>query len=263
LSDRIFEEGQGRWPQIRLERARLYELLAASVPVSQDEGPPLQAADLYLACACLAADPAALRVFDEHILEKARSALRKLAPGDAADEVLQAVRESLLMSHHGRPAKLCQYNGRGSLIHWVRAVAVRTALNLRRGSKPRGNIVDEAEAEALASASLGPELAFVRAQHRGDFRAAFALALAGLPAREKAVLQLTVIEGMSTTEVAKSYRADSSTVRRWLISAREQLLRETRRHLSRKLSLTPSEFDSLVAALKSDLDVSLERLLNS
>jgi RNA polymerase sigma-70 factor (ECF subfamily) len=57
------------------------------------------------------------------------------------------------------------------------------------------------------------------------------------------------------------FQVNISTVSRWLASARESLLVQTRDGLSRQLHLAPGEFDSLARLLHSQIDVSLVRLL--
>jgi hypothetical protein len=54
----------------------------------------------------------------------------RVHPGaDAAAEVCQVLREKLLTSASGQPPRLAGYLGQGPLAAWLRAAAVRTALN--------------------------------------------------------------------------------------------------------------------------------------
>src|SRR5439155_76386 len=81
-----------------------------TLPESLDE---LQAADLYLAFACLREVPSALRDFDDDVLGPAIEKVLRIGSGDAFDELRQAVRERLLMPNADKPAKLAEYGGRG------------------------------------------------------------------------------------------------------------------------------------------------------
>jgi len=57
------------------------------------------------------------------------------------------------------------------------------------------------------------------------------------------------------------YGKDGATVRRWLGSAREQILAETKKLLRAELGATPDELQSLFGILHSRLDVSIVRIL--
>ncbi len=58
------------------------------------------------------------------------------------------------------------------------------------------------------------------------------------------------------------YRVSRSAAGRLVADARETLLDETKRRLRERLSLTPSELESLLGELQSDLQVSLVRMLD-
>jgi hypothetical protein len=57
------------------------------------------------------------------------------------------------------------------------------------------------------------------------------------------------------------YRVSRATAGRLVVDAREALLAGTKRRLGEVLKLTPTELESLIGALQSDLQVSLVRLL--
>jgi RNA polymerase sigma-70 factor (ECF subfamily) len=135
---------------------------------------------------------------------------------------------------------------------------VRSALNLgrakgdqRHDSLPSGLIAQDQ-----------PELELVRAKYRPAFEDALRTALETLPARDRAILSASVGEGLSIDKLAEMYGVGRSTAARWLIAARERLTAETRRTLQERLGLTPSELDSIAAAVRDDLDVSIIRLLD-
>jgi RNA polymerase sigma-70 factor (ECF subfamily) len=58
------------------------------------------------------------------------------------------------------------------------------------------------------------------------------------------------------------YDVSARTVQRWLLDLREGLLKKTREGLRARLSLSPSELDSLLGLVDSQLQVSLYRVLN-
>ena len=108
-----------------------------------------------------------------------------------------------------------------------------------------------------------PELALLRARHRASFRAAFARAIAALTARERAVLRLSTLDGLTLARIGAMYGRDASTVSRWLEQIRHALLAATRTELAAELGGSPAELESLMRLADSELSVSLTRLLAS
>src|SRR5215475_13564430 len=95
--------------------------------------------DLYLACACLQGNAAAIEQLEGAFLSQVGGFLAGIDPRpEFADEVRQALREHLLV---GRVA-LADYSGKGPLRQWLRVTAQRIALNLRRGRKPHSGLLD-------------------------------------------------------------------------------------------------------------------------
>lgn len=218
----------------------------------------LRAVDLYLACACLAGDRAALAALDARVIAKLDKAVAGVDPSpDFVDELRQRVRERLLV---GSPPRLTEYAGQGSLLGWARTVAVRLALNLKRDLGRETPEDDEVLAE-LPLTGRDVELDFVRAQHREDFTTAFREALAALEPRERNALRLSYVDRLSIDQIGAIYGAHRATAARWLAAAREKLVDGTRARLSERLKLTASEVDSLLGALQSNLEVSLNRFL--
>jgi RNA polymerase sigma-70 factor (ECF subfamily) len=218
----------------------------------------LHVADLYLALGCALADAAALAAFDERLLPAAcegLSAGAALEPG----ELRQLVRVHLLAPGPSSRPRIAAYAGTGPLKHWLRAAAHRAAIDeLRRRKAPAAAELDDLHAGELGG---DPELDYLKRHYRGDFREAFGRAFETLSTREKAVLRLHVIEGLTTERIGAIYGVTRVTVSRWLSASKAQLLDETRRALAARLSLPPAEVESLLGLLASRLDVSLLSLL--
>ena len=66
---------------------------------------------------------------------------------------------------------------------------------------------------------------------------------------------------MNIDKLGVMFQIHRATAARWLHSARESVFTETRRLLQQRLRLSPAEFDSLVRVLRSQLDLSVTRLL--
>ncbi|QRK10968.1 sigma-70 family RNA polymerase sigma factor [Archangium violaceum] len=263
---RMLDSARAAWPRVRLDEAVFLRHLAERLPPSSEPERALRAlpaADLFLACACVRGDAAAHAALEAHFLPKVAAAVARVYPGaDAASEVCQVLREKLLTPESGRPPRMADYQGQGPLAAWLRAAAVRTALNLRRSSQRQAR----AEEEALADASVPvghPELELLRQRHRADFQAALAEALAALSSRERTVLRLHLVEGLSLERIGAVYRTHKSTVSRWLARAREEVLAGTRSRLAERLHLSDGELHSLLRDVPGQLDQSLSSLLAS
>jgi RNA polymerase sigma-70 factor (ECF subfamily) len=257
--------GQKVWPSVRLAPERFAAHLAERLPPRADLAKlaALQAADLYLACACLEGDRAALAELERGALEGAAAAASRVDKSPAfTDEVKQALRQRLLSPEDGRP-RLLEYEGRAPLRTWLRAAAMRTALNLTRGQQPGSATGDGDEAlQNVATGRLDPELDYVRRKYRPQFVAAFRDAMKSLDPRERTVLRLHLVEGAGVEGIAKYYRVHRTTVTRWMATARAQLVATTRRLLTERLNLTGNEVESLVRSLGSRLDFSISQVLS-
>jgi hypothetical protein len=77
------------------------------------------------------------------------------------------------------------------------------------------------------------------------------------------LLRVKYVKGWRLERVATMYRVSRATAARMVAAARDALSAETRRLLRERLALTPSELESLVQLLQSQLEVSLVRLLGT
>jgi RNA polymerase sigma-70 factor (ECF subfamily) len=217
--------------------------------------------DLELVTACLRNDREALATLDELLRVEVRRAVTPLDDsGTLVDEVMQLVRERLLMRAPDGRSRLADYTGEGPLGAWLRAISVRVALNAKRpGARelPMGELPDAPLADP------DPELALLRARHRVAFRDAFTAALAELTPRDRTLLRLTALDGLTCAQVGKMYAKDASTISRWLAQARAVLLARTRLLLAQALALSDSALDSVMRAADSELAFSLSTLLES
>jgi RNA polymerase sigma-70 factor (ECF subfamily) len=106
-----------------------------------------------------------------------------------------------------------------------------------------------------------PEMDYLRSRYADEFRAAFVTALGALPTRERNVLRLHLLDGLNVDRIGQLYDVHRATAARWLAHAREELFRHTRDTLRKELGLTQTEFASIVRLVRSELDVSICRIL--
>jgi RNA polymerase sigma-70 factor (ECF subfamily) len=146
---------------------------------------------------------------------------------------------------------------------------MRTALSLLRKRDPSAEVAAAAADDHLLESVLqelpgddeDPEIRYVRERYAGELRAAVRAAIAALPAEERTLLRLYFVEGLSIDEIGRIHRVHRATAARRIARLREGLLENVRRELSAKLHLSPSEFQSVVRAVGSRLEVSLMTLL--
>jgi RNA polymerase sigma-70 factor (ECF subfamily) len=251
-----YEDGRARHPDLSLDLESFARYLDERL-----EGPPPRgeiAADLYLACACLTSEARAIDELEQRYLSLVPQFVASVVPPHETGEIQQRLRERLLVARDGVEPKLAEYRGRGRLASWLRVVALRVALNFlsERGG---GREIPSDSDDLLASPD--PELEYLRARYAPQFHQAFTQALAALEARDRTVLRLHLVDGLSIDRIGQLYEVHRATAARWLAQARDHLFDKTRARLHDELGLSATEFASIVKLVRSQLDVSICRIL--
>mgnify|MGYP001593441765 CR=1 FL=1 len=259
----LCEAAQRAWPALGIEPAALVGWLSGhALAAALRAGEPLTdegVVELGLVFACARRDPAALAAFDARYLRSIPGALAHMKlSASTVDEVAQLVRTKLLATTE----HLERYAGQGRLRGLIQVMAVRTAISqLRRDAAERP--MPEDDLLATPGGDDDPELAYLKARYRADFRAAFADAARALSSRERNLLRLHLLDGVGLEPLAAMYRVHRATVVRWLAAARDALLAQTRKGLRARLHIDAGELDSLMGLIGSRLDASVRRLLSS
>lgn len=258
-----FARAQIAWPKLAIDPEAFFSQANTSGDLISALN-ELHAGDLLLASRCAVADPAAIALLDERHLKRIGAVVRRLdASGRLGEDVAQALREKLLLPASDGRRRIGDFSGKGSLDAWLRAAAVRTALNLRRGKAELIGFEPDAELADHVDLRPDPELGLARATSKKLFAEAFTEALGGLSQRDRAVLKLHYLDGLSTKKIALIYGTHRITVTRWLVSCRQQLLEETRYLLAQRLDVDALELDSLMRMAKVSFDVSIGRHLGA
>lgn len=146
--DGLFDRAVGRLPHRPIPRDTVIDRVADAL-LAADEAPDreavarLHAPDLYLALALVAKDERALEIAEAELMPVVRQSIGRIdADPTFVEEVSQRVRERLLVGDGVAPPTITQYRGTGPLVRWVRALASRVALDLKRAS---GEAVGERE----------------------------------------------------------------------------------------------------------------------
>jgi RNA polymerase sigma-70 factor (ECF subfamily) len=260
----MLAEGRAAWPDVSVEAdvfaqhvARVLDVDA--VPATLEE---LRASDLFLACACAAHHVRALELLERRYLDNLPARLTRFGDrrGFVAD-VMQELRERLLVGEGSRGPRIAAYSGNGRIEVWLRVTAVRLAVDQQRKGW-RDDSGDEPAEDALLG-SPDPELDFIKAQYRSDFAQAFREAVGSLPPDERALLRLYLLEGKTVDVLGKLLGVSRATAARRVVGCRRKLLDETRSRLRVRLGISDSEADSLIRLLRTHLGSGLRQLFSA
>lgn len=265
----IVAEGRAAWPDLAVAARDVVEFVARHVTPDLADAAldGLRPADLYLACACARGVPGALAAFDRDYMREVDIALARMRVGPPRlADVKQLVRQRLFVGGGtaGAPTsagKITEYGGRGDLRRWVRSVAVRTCLNEMRKGKREVLVDDDHLIAQHAIATDDPEVEYMKRTYAGEFKAAFADALLHLGAREQTLLRYHHVDGLNIDEIGAIYRVHRVTAFRWIEKAKDQLVKATLDTLKQRLKLPPSELDSVLRMIRSQIHLSLVRHL--
>jgi RNA polymerase sigma-70 factor (ECF subfamily) len=254
--DGAYREGKMHWPGLSLSREQ-FGVMVRDAAVT-DDGLQQWGADLFLACAAASGDQTAVRCVDEHYIARLPGRIQRLgATAQKVPDVLQAVRERLFV---GPSPRILGYNARAPLEQWIKVVAIRTAIDMHR-QEAVGPRVEAQWLTALVTPDTDAARSLIRQEHKLAFEEAIRSEVARLSPRDRTVLRLHVIEGVSIEKLAASYGVHRVTVARWIWSAGERVLEGLRLHFSQQFGIVPHEFDSLARLMRSQLSLKLSEAL--
>ncbi len=260
----LYDAAASTWQPIQLREQDFLVALASKVSGRTELLSALESidcAEIFLACACARGDEAAIRLFEERYFSVIRPALVRMGASDATiDDVKQILRDKLFTCEPGSAAKILGYAGQGELQGLVRVSAVRWTLHEFRKQKREVPLPEDVEHMTTAA---GPEMQVLKAQHRIAFKTAFENALGQLSSQERNVLRLRHVRGISAERIADMYGVHRATATRWVGKIYEKVFNKTRRALSKTLAVEPSELDDVLSLVESQLELSIQRLLQS
>lgn len=249
-------------PDAEVPRASFLAYVADRIPADDDPVTTLaemRAADLRVACACVAGDDTAMAIFVARLSEVVNISLRKLRLTEMSDDIRQSLFDRLLLPREDRPPALALYSGRGPLQAYVRVAVTREAFRLTKKRKKERPDYEAIVERAVADGD--PETAALNARYGPVVKAAFQAAIEELESRERRLLRYHYIEQLTTRQMGVLLGMHSSTVTRQLAQTRAHLLQRARAHMIQAMSATPEELASIVRMVESQLDLSLVRML--
>lgn len=263
LSEAV-RSARAEWPELEVPDEIFVAFLAVRVPDHEDVGTALgtmQVGDLYLACACLRGESAAIAAFERRFGSELDIALRQIdLPPAQREEVRQSFQARLLVAPAGAQGTLAKYSGRGSLSGWLRVSITRLALR-QAGRGRRERAVSDDLLENLPEAENDPELGYLKDLYRVEFKAAFEVAMERLTTRERNLLRHQFVDRLNIDEIGALYRVHRSTAARWLDKARQSVVDHIRRSMMERLRIQGDEYESIMRLIRSQVDLSITRHL--
>lgn len=247
---------RAKWPTARVDEVAFAELVGERAGARGLEAlDELETDDLYLVCGCLAHDPGALASLRDLLVR----GVPRWAAGVGADpdDLAQRVLDRLVVADESAAPRLARFEGRAPLVAYLKTVTRNLAISLARSEAPRESA---ASASSLLSVADGPEHDAMRLEFREAFDQALERAFAGLDAQKRAVIAMHYGDGVELEAIAKVYRVHRVTVSRWLADARRQVFDATRDALRSELSLSDSEFESVLVLVRSRIDISMSTI---
>lgn len=213
------------------------------------------AGDLYFALACADGVPDALAALEREHLSRVREFAASVDSTPAfVEELTQRLRARVLVAADGKPARIATYSGRGSLGAWIRVAAIRLARDLARVEHGQ-----QRRHEAVEAHAIDPELGYMKSAYGEAVSRAVQEALAALEDRPRTLLKMHYVDGVSIEAVGVAFGVSRATAARLLATARATLVDGIRSRLATSVGVKPEEADSLLAFVRSRLDVSLAR----
>ncbi len=260
----LYELGRRTWPAIALTPdaffAHLTRVVETGTPVSQLHGD-----GLYLAAACCAGDELAIATFRNHFAADVTAVVHRMGLYEHNDEIVQSLFRQLFAPDTDREPFIANYAGRGALGSWLRVVAVREAYRIVRMLRKQGQrevLGDHMLADRAVDAR-DPELDHLKGKYQAAFRDAFQAAFEALSRRDRQVLRYCYLDGLNLDQVALIYNISRATAGRWRLTAQQNVLEGTRTRMAATLRVDSAEFESIMRVVRSELDLSIMRLLQS
>lgn len=169
--------------------------------------------------------------------------------------------ERLIISREATTPRIVRYAGAGELAGLVRVAATRIALNWCKQVKRRAT--GDEWLHGLPDSGSGPELHVMKERHRDELKQELQAVVAALTARERMILRLHLVEGLSIDSVARICFVHRATVARWIVRLKRTLVSRVRDRLIERWRIDDAALPSFRTLVDSQMDLSLERLLAS
>lgn len=207
-----------------------------------------------------AGDRDALARYERELVPMIDAQLRRRGlADDVIADIQQTLRTRLFVGEGDGPA-VARYEGRGALKSWVLVSALREAVRARQRTAREPPVGDDALIALADRADAGPP-SIDKERYRDAFRTAFRGALAALSPRDRVLLRMHVLDGLTIDQIGALQGVHRATAARWIERAREDVSRNVRRELMKQLGTDPFEADEVLQWVQSRIELSLSALV--
>jgi RNA polymerase sigma-70 factor (ECF subfamily) len=224
----------------------------------------MEAGDVYLAFACARRDPAAMAKFEQLLISVAGPKIeQKLRNRSHVDEVLQRVRVRCMLGSSPGAPKLFLYAGEAPLKAWLRMVAVRQAYSFLQETWVRVEELGKEPPEPIVDLPppLGPDSPLDADRFKDHLQEALRAAVRSIARRDRAILHLSSVAGLSIDSIGEHYGVDRSTAARWIQKAKMALSKAVRVEFCRRAGISDSEYSTMQRTVRAHVDLSIESAL--
>lgn len=258
--EKAYAAGRWDWPDFKRPQLSDY---ACHVQELRTSAKDLEryGSDLYLALGSGMGDPQALRALREKHFPALEDVMARSGFGEVErQDVLQ---QTMLYLCAGEAPRMLTYAARASLASWLRITTLRFAINMRPRKGPGQVGSSDLALERAVVNEHDPELQVAIEHARPAFQTALQASIGALPERDKTLLRLCFLDGLTIDAIGSMYGVHRATAARWISEIRRGILSDVRSKLSRELGLGASEFESLAFLIRSQLQLSLIRVFGA
>jgi RNA polymerase sigma-70 factor (ECF subfamily) len=219
------------------------------------KGDALHLEDVAWAKELAAGDRSALERYERELAPMITAQLRRRG---LTDDAIADVQQTLRMRMFGEGA-IARYEGRAALKSWVLISALREA-NRAREKAAREPATEDDDLIGLADRGVAEVQDADKQRYRDVFKRAFRDALATLSPRDRVLLRMHILDGLSVDQIGVLQSVHRATAARWVERARETLSRHIRRELMTQLGTDPFETSEMMGWMQSRIELSLSAL---
>jgi RNA polymerase sigma-70 factor len=250
--EKAYKRCLSRYPTIQISyrefHARIKEILSSKVSLSDAQSrikalELIHHEDVFLAMGCSRQDKIAWEYFaDEYLPLLRRFSTQACSDSGEGEDLAQEIIFKMLKEGN----RLAGYNGRGSLAGWLRTAVAHAAIDRFRRARRLVSLEDVSQRDALTDRVPPDEnKAFLDSRWEPVVSNAVNESMSRLAARDRLVLGLYYLRGVSLLAIGRQFRIHEATVSRWLDKLRRNIRKQVEIDLRKKHGLRTSEIHSL------------------
>ena len=237
-----FEQAQSSWGWGPLD---FDAFCAHLIRLGYSKSLPTETASLYLCAGCTNGIGGAWQTLEALYFPNLRQVLRAECPAGVLDDIVQEVRDRLLV---GPLPKIATYRGSGPLAGWLHRVACNLARDRMRAERTQRQRLLQLSAQldsVTPEPQRSPEDAIMEAQLAAACQGALAEVLRAISARDRQLLQHYFVSNLNIDQIGALYEVDRSTAARWI----NGIVKTARERLARALRPLLGSFDGQLSQL--------------